>query len=624
MNALRILIQHVKSGLIRLFGLQPVTLSVAHPSFVGQTGEVTTDACTAVARRGDKPLRTRIDFEILDGKIEFQDGGQQTSVWTTEDGEASVNVDFTGRGGSVIKATLAVTPDELIFFDGRSEGVADRLIIKAPCEVSADPGDIELLIYAYDHRNDPVGGANIELSMFLNSDHSEDGEVREVEPGVYQGHLSSHVAGKWEISANDYTARVITRTFICIHPSTPDKIEILNKENPRIDPPRNAITLPIAVYDKYDNFLDSSTLSVTADGRVVHPLKEIIGDPALYRIQHASHGDVEIEVSAHNADIVLREHMTFPAAALIHDKSIQVGSEYTMPLYLFPGIEKEIKEGNLDIAFDHNQVAFTGLARNETEDDLRIEHSVSGNTLHISFSSESGLSGGQYKDGLYIADTSWRCGGEGKTLFSINGGMSPTFKQCDHYMIQKQRPVPKDLCIQILYMSPIGMGPPAGVERSARWFEFILNNNWEECCPTINVNVKMINLQTESRVKIYQAIGRENKIIIKSKADYGRFRRAVSSSWEVDPNCLSVFLIDIDYRSDDGRVRGISRIGEGPAVVDPDHAGKNSLTLSHELAHTLGLRHTKPNEPFNIVGKPKGLKLNSIQCDKIRSNPILQ
>jgi hypothetical protein len=295
-----------------------------------------------------------------------------------------------------------------------------------------------------------------------------------------------------------------------------------------------------------------------------------------------------------------------------------------MPLYIFPGVDKEVKEGRLEITFDPALTSFKAMNRSETDDDLQIEHNLNGNKLEVSFFSETGLSGEAYKNGLYIADTTWQCEGAGKTLFSITGGMSPVFKQCDQFMIQKQGPEPKDLCIQILYMNPIGQGITVGVEKSAELFELVLNGNWRECCPTINVNVKTMNLQTDSRIRIYRAIGRENKMVIKSKSDYLKFKKAVSSSWEVDSECLSVFLINIDFRIKGGRVLGLSHVGKGPAVVDPDHTGSRSLVMAHELAHTLGLRHTKPNQANNIVGRPMGFNMNEDQCEKIRDHAIFQ
>ena len=144
-----------------------ITLDGEDGVFTGEIGLLVDEACAVLVRAGDQPMQAQVVFEVLEGPAEFEDSSQQIVVSTDPVGRASVDVKFREIGGCVILARLVSNPDTIVFFDGRSEGITHRLVIEAPCEISAEVGEIEVAIHAYDYQKQPVKTVDLKLCMDL-------------------------------------------------------------------------------------------------------------------------------------------------------------------------------------------------------------------------------------------------------------------------------------------------------------------------------------------------------------------------------------------------------------------------------------------------------------------------
>jgi hypothetical protein len=187
----------------------------------------------------DKPLAgATVRYRVIEGPLRI--GPRMTdeaTVKTDADGLATVPAQMTGLGNGLLAVDLPDGGGAPLVFIVRTEGMVHELNLYGPPSYASDAGQVTVRITALDHQDRPVSGAELLFEGHVHGDHVERGSVIEIGGGIYEGAFRSHLAGEWILLAQDRTTHVVGRRCVHILPGLPEKIELLEKPDPRAAPP---------------------------------------------------------------------------------------------------------------------------------------------------------------------------------------------------------------------------------------------------------------------------------------------------------------------------------------------------------------------------------------------------
>src|SRR5437016_3719577 len=140
----------------------PLVLVPAGPStFVGMTDDTVMGVCEVFVHREGSARGipgAEVRYEVMEGPVELAQGRRVSIVRTRNDGYASVDAHFTGRGAAVVTAELP-QHGRIVGFGGHSEGVAHDVAVVSPAAFSTSDGGFDVRIVVLDHLGAPVEGA---------------------------------------------------------------------------------------------------------------------------------------------------------------------------------------------------------------------------------------------------------------------------------------------------------------------------------------------------------------------------------------------------------------------------------------------------------------------------------
>lgn len=402
------------SELIEINRLGPI-------SFAIDSNQITKNSCRVLALFSPslKPaMGINIKYRVIQGPLKLgEEGVSEITVQTNENGEASIDIKFTSRGYAIISAELPSDPEKIIFFEGHTEAMTDKLHIYSEPVFSINEGIVKCVISAVDHHNRPVKETNLVFEGHHGADVREKGTVLQNDRGQFEGTFKTQKAGLWNIQVQDLLTKVTANTWIHVTPGEPEKI-VIGDIDPTSSRPYNILELKARLLDSFGNALDPHRIEChTKEVKLLTSLCN--ADEAIFPIKFFGYTEKTISLHDSKSNVSLKTDLLYPASWLEFKTPIIVNSEYKTLLYLNPEEGKPINKTEITVKFDAEFVSFVGIEEVPNQG-TRVSTKREDGQVTIGIETKEIWSPEKYYEGIPICYLIWECLGEGDTCFEVS------------------------------------------------------------------------------------------------------------------------------------------------------------------------------------------------------------
>jgi hypothetical protein len=608
--------QRIARFISRLVGLQlraprleangPLTV----PVIVGQLRQDAAPVLVVDGATGEPLSSTTVRYRVLEGPMAI--GPQKTNevmVNTDADGFATVAAQMTSRGNGLLAAELAEGGDPPLVFILRTEGMVHVLNLYGPPSYPSDPGHVTVTIAALDHQSRPVSGAELLFEGHVHGDHVEQGAVAEIRGGLYEGAFDTHLAGEWVLAAQDRATHVVGRRCVHVLPGPPDRIDLLEKPDPRREPPYDRAVARARLADVHGNSLDPRRLVGKVGDAPVE--RWIVGKEAWFPIQFAGHGMIDLVMADHEGTSSLVVPVTFAGIWLVSPSTVEPGTSFLTEVRAVPTPGGALSKASIQISFDPERVAYVQLRPVEgSEAPLTTSAALQGSRVTIDVSSGVEITAQDWPQGVPVCAVEWSCLGEGTACFDVEGSMSPAVDGWTLCVEQKSRRENVGcVCVNVIYRTWRNEDRRTG-RLMVNQAVSVISSNTYLCCPVLIYDWHICALNGAQWVQIMRLWGGKQEPETDAEVD------ALLDAPNLckQENCINLYVLPIG----DPSLLGRSRIGPpGSMIITPVGDSGQTTLAAHEFGHALGLRHV--NDGYNLMdeGNIRGHYLSRAQCETI-------